>query len=93
MDLAVKKVHSFRISVELLERLKKLAKRENRTLNNYVETALYDLVEEEDFESDFSNQFTPELQRKLAEAEQRRKEGNVISLNTPEEVDAYFDNL
>lgn len=93
MDLAVKKVHSFRISVELLERLKKLAKRENRTLNNYVETALYDLVKEEDFESDFSNEFTPELQRKLAEAEKRRKEGLVISLNTPEEVDAYFDSL
>ena len=93
MDLAVKKVHSFRISVELLERLKKLAKRENRTLNNYVETALYELVVEEDLESDFSTEFTPELQRKLAEAEQRLKEGNVISLNTPEEVDAYFDGL
>ena len=93
MDLAVKKVHSFRISVELLERLKKLAKRENRTLNNYVETALCDLVEEEDFESNFSNEFNPELQKKLAEAEQRRKEGNVISLNTPEDVDAYFDSL
>ena len=93
MDLAVKKVHSFRISVELLEKLKKLAKRENRTLNNYVETVLYDLVEEEDFKSEFSNDFTPELQRKLAEAEQRRKDGNVISLNTPEEIDAYFDSL
>ena len=93
MDLAIKKVHSFRISVELLERLKKLAKRENRTLNNYVETALFELVEEEDFESDFSNEFTPELQRKLVEAEKRRREGNVISLNTPEEIDAYFDSL
>ena len=40
MDLAEKKVHSFRISVELLEWLKKHAKRENRTLINYVDTAL-----------------------------------------------------
>lgn len=93
MDLAVKKVHSFRLSVELLEKLKKLAKRENRTLNNFVETALYDLVEEEDFESEFSNEFTPELQRKLAEAEERRKRGEVISFKTPDQIDAYFDNL
>lgn len=93
MDLAVKKVHSFRISVELLERLKKLAKRENRTLNNYVETALCDLVEEEEFESDFSNEFTPELKKKLAEAEQRRKEGKAIALKSSEDIDAYFASL
>ena len=93
MDLAVKKIHSFRISVELLERLKKIAKRQNRTLNNYVETALADIVEEEDFESDFSNEFTPELQRKLAEAEQRRKEGNVISCRNKEELHAFLNSL
>ena len=93
MDLAVKKVHSFRISVELLERLKKLAKRENRTLNNYVETALCDLVEEEEFESDFSNEFTPELKKKLAEAEQRRKEGKSIALKSSEDIDTYFASL
>ena len=93
MDLAVKKVHSFRISVELLERLKKLAKRENRTLNNYVETALYDLVEEEDFESDFNNEFTPDLRRKLEEAEQRRIDGKVISIHNKEELDAFLDSI
>ncbi len=40
MDIAIKKNHSFRLSIELIERLKKLAKRENRSLNNYVETVL-----------------------------------------------------
>lgn len=42
MDIALKKIQSFRLSVELIDRLKKLAKRENRSLNNYVETVLLD---------------------------------------------------
>ena len=93
MDLTVKKVHSFRLSVELLEKLKKLAKRENRTLNNYVETALYEIVEDEDFESDFSKEFTPELQKKLAEAEQRRKDGNIITCHSKEELHTFLNSL
>ncbi len=41
MELAiVKKNQSFRLSVDLIERLKMLAKYENRSLNNYVETTL-----------------------------------------------------
>ncbi len=42
MDIALKKNQSFRLSVELIERLKHLAKRQNRSLNNYVETVLLD---------------------------------------------------
>lgn len=42
MDIALKKNQSFRLSVELLDRLKQLAKRQNRSLNNYVETVLLD---------------------------------------------------
>lgn len=42
MDIALKKNQSFRLSVELIERLKQLAKRQNRSLNNYVETLLLD---------------------------------------------------
>lgn len=41
MEIAIhKKVQSFRLSVDLIERLRRLAKRENRSLNNYVETVL-----------------------------------------------------
>ena len=41
MDIVVpKKNQSFRLPVELIERLRQLAKRENRSLNNYVETLL-----------------------------------------------------
>ncbi|MDE5567960.1 MAG: toxin-antitoxin system HicB family antitoxin [Muribaculaceae bacterium] len=42
MDIALKKNQSFRLPVELIEKLKTLAKRQNRSLNNYVETLLLD---------------------------------------------------
>ena len=42
MDLALKKNQSFRLSIDLIERLKKLARGQNRSLNNYVETVLLD---------------------------------------------------
>lgn len=43
MEIAIeKKSQSFRLPVELIERLKQLAKRQNRSLNNYVETLLLD---------------------------------------------------
>ncbi len=42
MDIALKKNQSFRLPIELIERMKLLAKRQNRSLNNYVETVLLD---------------------------------------------------
>lgn len=42
MDIAIKKNQSFRLSSALIDRLKQLAKRQNRSLNNYVETLLLD---------------------------------------------------
>jgi predicted DNA-binding protein len=45
MEIAVqKKAQSFRLPVALIERLKVLARKENRSLNNYVECALLDLA-------------------------------------------------
>lgn len=41
MDIALaKKNQSFRLSVDLIDRLKVMAKRQNRSLNNFVETLL-----------------------------------------------------
>lgn len=37
-----KKNQSFRLSVDLVDRLKLMAKRQNRSLNNFVETLLLD---------------------------------------------------
>lgn len=43
MDIALtKKNQSFRLPVDLIERLKLIAKRQNRSLNNFVETLLLD---------------------------------------------------
>lgn len=42
MEVTLKKNQSFRLSVDLIDRLKLLAKRQNRSLNNYVETLLLD---------------------------------------------------
>lgn len=42
MDIALKKNQSFRLPVDLIDRLKQLAKHQNRSLNNYVETLLLD---------------------------------------------------
>lgn len=45
MEIAIpKKAQSFRLPVELIDRLKKLARKQNRSLNNFVECALLDLV-------------------------------------------------
>lgn len=43
MDIALpKKNQSFRLPVDLIDRLKIMAKRQNRSLNNFVETLLLD---------------------------------------------------
>lgn len=45
MDIVIeKKAQSFRLPVALIERLKKLARKQNRSLNNFVECALLDLA-------------------------------------------------
>lgn len=45
MDIALaKRNQSFRLSVDLIDRLKLMAKRQNRSLNNFVETLLLDAV-------------------------------------------------
>ena len=55
MDIAIqKKNQSFRLPVELIDRLKQLAKRQNRSLNNYVETLLLDAAYHEPNENTLS---------------------------------------
>lgn len=45
MNIAIeKKAQSFRLPVALIERLKDMARRQNRSLNNFVECALLDLA-------------------------------------------------
>lgn len=44
MELSLRKPTMFRLKTDLLDRLKIAAKRENRSLNNYVESVLMDVV-------------------------------------------------
>lgn len=45
MEAAIqKKAQSFRLPVDLIDRLKMLARQHNRSLNNFVECALIDLA-------------------------------------------------
>ena len=55
MELTIqKKAQSFRLPVELIERLKRLARKQNRSLNNFVECALLDLAYSEPNEETIS---------------------------------------
>ncbi len=55
MDITIqKKNQSFRLSVKLIERLRLLAKHQNRSLNNYVETVLQDIAYSEPNDSTLS---------------------------------------
>mgnify|MGYP002523255020 CR=1 FL=1 len=47
METIVRKNTSFRLRTDLLERLKQNAAKVNRTLNNYVESVLLDVVYDE----------------------------------------------
>lgn len=44
MEASLRKPTMFRLRTELIDRLKIAAKRENRSLNNYVESVLMDVV-------------------------------------------------
>ena len=44
MEVAIKKLTAFRINSDLLDTLKSAAKREHRSLNNYVECLLMDIM-------------------------------------------------
>lgn len=44
MEASLRKPTMFRLKAELVDRLKIAAKRENRSLNNYVESVLMDVV-------------------------------------------------
>lgn len=44
MEVAIKKQTAFRLDSDLLDALKSAAKREHRSLNNYVECLLMDIM-------------------------------------------------
>ena len=63
MEITLRKPTMFRLKTDLIDRLKIAAKRENRSLNNYVESVLMDVVYHE-----------PNAKTKLAIEEAKRGE-------------------
>lgn len=63
MEVTLRKPTMFRLKTDLIDRLKIAAKRENRSLNNYVESVLMDVVYHE-----------PNAETKLAIEEAKRGE-------------------
>ena len=66
--VVMKKAQSFRLPVDLIEKLKRMAKRENRSLNNFVECALLDLA---------YNEPNEETLEALKEAKEGKLEGSL----------------
>ena len=64
MDTPIRRPTSFRLRADLLEGLKRNAARENRTLNNYVESVLLDIV---------YNEPNEETKAAIVEAKNRKK--------------------
>lgn len=75
----IRKPTSFRLRTDLLEGLKRKAARENRTLNNYVESVLLDIVYDE------PNEVTKAA---IQEAMSRRNYNKVYS-----SVDEMFNDI
>ena len=71
---------SFRLSNELLRRLKIEARKQNRSLNNYVESVLMDAV------------YRVPNRETLAAMEEAREEKNLETINL-ENLEGFIDSL
>lgn len=77
-----KKATMFRLNVDLVDRLKELARREHRSLNNYVECLLLDAVYNE----------PNELTKAAIEEAKSGKLRNIPSVDTSS-VEAMFESI
>ena len=77
METPTRRPTSFRLRADLLEGLKRNAARENRTLNNYVESVLLDIV---------YNEPNEETKAANVEAKNRKKYPNEELYSSEEEM-------
>ncbi len=83
---------SFRFQSSLLEELKERAKESNRSLNNYVENLLLNILHPQKKETP-ANTISPELQRQIEQAREEYKNGQTLHFETSEEMNAWLDSL
>ena len=81
MDIAIeRKQTAFRLSCDLLEKLKEAARRENRSLNNYVESVLMDVT--------YNNP-----NKLTIKAMKNAKEGNDLETLSSENLETFIESL
>lgn len=81
METAIPRTQTaFRLSNELLRRLKIEARKQNRSLNNYVESVLMDAV------------YRVPNRKTLAAMEEAREEKNLETINL-ENLEGFIDSL
>lgn len=81
MEIAIPRTQTaFRLSNELLRRLKIEARKQNRSLNNYVESVLMDAV------------YRVPNRETLAAMEEAREEKNLETINL-ENLEGFIDSL
>ena len=83
---------SFRFQSTLLDELKAKAKASNRSLNNYVESLLINLLHPATPVVD-DNTITPELQEKINEARAEYVKGNFVRCSNKQELKDFLDSL
>ena len=82
---------SFRLPTELLEELKECAKAANRSLNNYVEGILMDVMKKTKEKEE--NVITPALQAKIDLAREEHEKGETLCFNNAQDAIAWMEAL
>ncbi len=83
---------SFRFQSGLLEELKARAQANNRSLNNYVESLLINILHPSKAVAG-GNTITPELQMKITEARAEYQKGDFVRCNNKQELKDFLDSL
>ena len=83
---------SFRFQKTLLDELKANAKASNRSLNNYVESLLLNLLHPSNLAVD-NNAITPDLKEKIDEARTEHAKGNFVRYSNKQELQDFLNSL
>ena len=84
-----KTLTSFRLNTKLVERLRKMAKDSNRSLDNYVETLLLDIVYHKSNKRDFQTTFP---KRRAVICLPRKPPAPVIVIHLVQSLNQYLPN-
>ena len=82
---------SFRFQASLLDELKAKAKASNRSLNNYVECLLMDILGVSDKENELI--ITPELQKKIEKARHEHQNEETLIFQNADDAIKWMDSL